>query len=396
MNFKNTNTMKTKSILTIAAAVLLPIAAFTQPNPPPPPPPPAVPGQPGQPGQPPGPGDDRERHEKKVPVTYLGVETSDVPRVVSEQLGLPRGFGLVVDYVVPDGPAAAAGVQQNDILRMLNDQILTEPDQLSKLIRSFSEGTTVTLTVLRKGKEEKIGVKLSKKEISEHSDMWRGRHQNFNFNLNGHDFGDFGMGNLKEQMDQLKEQLGDQTQGIVHDAVMAAQAEAQRARDEAQHRRDMTQQMRDQARQVRDQVRRAQEEARRAAGINVTQRQDGGLSTTKIDIGKAQIVYSDDKGELRVEKIDGKKVLTAKDPNGLLQFSGPVETKEDLDKVPAEVRQRYEKLQNNDLPAVISEHQSEMDNDNEGDDENNDNADIKSMNQISTSHFGNRAGFIKL
>jgi serine protease Do len=389
MNFKNTNTMKTKSILTIAATVLLPIAAFTQPNPLPPPPP-AVPGQPGQP---PGPVDDRERHEKKVPVTYLGVETSDVPRVVSEQLGLPRGFGLVVDYVVPDGPAAAAGVQQNDILRMLNDQILTEPDQLSKLIRSFSEGTTVTLTVLRKGKEEKIGVKLSKKEISERSDMWRGRHQNFNLNLNGHDFG---MGNLKEQMDQLKEQLGDQTQGIVHDAVMAAQAEAQRARDEAQHRRDMTQQMRDQARQVRDQVRRAQEEARRAAGINVTQRQDGGLSTTKIDIGKAQIVYSDDKGELRVEKIDGKKVLTAKDPNGLLQFSGPVETKEDLDKVPAEVRQRYEKLQNNDLPAVISEHQSEMDNDNEADDEDNDNADIKSMNQISTSHFGNRAGFIKL
>ena len=390
--------MKTKSIIAVAAVVLLPIAAFAQPNPPPPQPPPGTP-----PNGPVGPGGDRERHEKKVPVTYLGVETSDVPRVVSEQLGLPRGFGLVVDYVVPGGPAAAAGVQQNDILRMLNDQILTEPDQLSKLIRSFSEGTTVTLTVLRKGKEEKIGVKLSKKEISEHSDMWRGRHQNFNFNSNGHDFGDFGMANLKEQMDQLKERLGDQTQGIVHDAVMAAQAEAQRARDEAQHRRDMTQQhrdmtqqMRDQTQRVRDEARRARDEARRAAGINVTQRQDGGLSTTKIDIGKAQIVYSDDKGELRVEKIDGKKVLTAKDPNGLLQFSGPVETKEDLDKVPAEVRQRYEKLQNNDLPAVISEHQSEMDNDNEADDEDNDNADIKSMNQISTSHFGNRAGFIKL
>ena len=49
------------------------------------------------------------------------------------------------------------------------------------------------------------------------------------------------------------------------------------------------------------------------------------MSTTKVDIGKAQIVYSDDKGELRVEKIDGKKVLTAKDPKGLLQFSGPAD-----------------------------------------------------------------------
>jgi hypothetical protein len=401
MRFKYTTIMKTKSIITIAAIVFLPIAAFTQPNPPPPPPPP--PGAP--PAGPVGPGNERERHEKKVPVTYLGVETSDVPRVVSEQLGLPRGFGLVVDYVVPDGPAAAAGVQQNDILRMLNDQILTEPDQLSKLIRSFSEGTTITLTVLRKGKEEKIGVKLSKKEVSERSDMGRGHRPNFNFNYNGRDFGDFGMGDLKEQMEQLKEQLGDQTQGVIHDAVMSAQAEVQRALDQAQQRKDMTQQqrdmahqMRDQARQVRDQVRRAQEEARRAAGINVTQRQDGGLSTTKIDIGKAQIVYSDDKGELRVEKIDGKKVLTAKDSKGLLQFSGPVETKEDLDKVPAEVRQRYEKLQNNDLPSVISEHQSEMDNDNDADDDEDDNgsAEIQSMNQVSTSHFGNSAGFIKL
>ena len=88
-----------------------------------------------------------------------------MPRVVSEQLGLPKGFGLVVDYVVPDGPAAAAGVQQNDIIKMLNDQILMEPDQFSKLIRSYQEGTNVTLTILRKNAETKVTVKLGKKEV---------------------------------------------------------------------------------------------------------------------------------------------------------------------------------------------------------------------------------------
>src|ERR1044071_1344668 len=394
--------MKTKTISVIAALTLLPGVGFAQP-PPAPPNPPSAP----LPPLPPNPPKDRD-HDRgpKVPVTFLGVETSDVPRVVSEQLGLARGFGLVVDYVVPDGPAATAGIQQNDILRMLNDQILTEPDQLSKLIRSFSEGTTVTLTVLRKGKEEKIGVKLSKKEVSERSDMWRG-HPHFNFNFNGHDWGEFGE-NLKEQMSELREQLGDQTQGVVHDAVMAAQAEAQRARDEAQHRRDLAQQqrepaqqqrdmahqmrdqIREQAQRVRDEAQRARDQARRAAGITVNQTRDGGMSTTKIDIGKAQIVYSDDKGELRVEKIDGKKVLTDKDPKGMLQFSGPVETKEELDKVPADVRQRYEKLQTNDLPSVISTQNADVtvnpDNDNDdGDsDDDSDDADIQSMNQIST------------
>ena len=364
-----TQTMKTKSIITIAAIALLPITAFTQPPPNPPPPP----GQPGQPGGPP-PGTPPERHERmpKVPVTYLGVETSDVPRVVSEQLGLAKGFGLVVDYVVPDGPAAAAGVQQNDIIKMLNDQILTEPDQLSKLVRSYSEGTTVTLTVLRKGKEEKIGVKLSKKEVPQEREFGPDRHRH-NFNFNGMDFGDFGMNGLQEEMNHLKEQLGNGEQGMIHDAVMTAQAEAQRVREEAQRRRDLAQRMRVQAQRIRDQAQRARDEARRAAGnINVTRSEDGGLSTTKIDIGKAQIVFSDDKGELRVEKVEGKKVLTAKDPQGLLLFSGPVETKEELDKVPAEVRQRYEKLQQNDLPAVISAQQSEIDSDTDIDEEDSD------------------------
>ncbi len=381
-----TQTMKTKSIITIAAIALLPVAAFAQPNPPNPPPPP--PGSP--PTGPVGPGAERDRHEKKVPVTFLGVETSEVPNVVSEQLGLAKGFGLVVDYVVPDGPAAAAGVQQNDIIKMLNDQILTEPDQLSKLVRSYSEGTTVTLTVLRKGKEEKVGVKLSKKEVPQEREFGPGRHRH-NFNFNGMDMGDFGMNDLKEQMDHLKEQLGNEKQGMIHDAVMTAQAEAQRVREEAQRRREEAQRVRDQAQRIRDQAQRTRDEARRAAGnITVTKDQDGGLKTTRIDIGKAQIVYSDDKGELRVEKVDGKKVLTAKDPQGLLLFSGPVETKEELDKVPAEVRQRYEKLQQNDLPAVISAQQSELDSDTDIDEEDSDESEIQSMNQISTQPSSGR------
>jgi hypothetical protein len=304
--------MKTKSIATVAAIAFLPIAGFAQ-TPPAPPVPPA----------PPAPSAPPDRHEKtpKVPVTFLGVETSEVPRVVSEQLGLAKGFGLVVDYVVPDGPAAAGGVQQNDILKMLNDQILTEPDQLAKLVRSYSEGTNVTLTLLRKGQEQKITVKLTKKEVPQH-EFGPGHHRH-----SGFPFGDQDFGALGEQLNGLKDQLGDARRGMIHDAVMKAHEEATRARDEA----------------------------RRAAGeVRILSRDNGALKATKIDIGKAQIVFSDDKGEMKLETVDGKKLLTAKDPQGKLLFSGAVETKEDLDKLPADVRQRYEKLQENDLPAVAS------------------------------------------
>src|SRR6185437_849659 len=104
-NRENTK-MKTKTI-TLIAVSLFPLTAFSQP----PTPPPAPPNPPAAPVPPVPPRDrdrDRDREDRmpKVPVTFLGVETSEVPSVLCDQLGLPKGFGLVVDYVAPDGPAA--------------------------------------------------------------------------------------------------------------------------------------------------------------------------------------------------------------------------------------------------------------------------------------------------
>lgn len=313
--------MKIKPITTIAAIAFLPIAGFAQTSPAPPAPPsqPGMPAPPSPPGFPARPG--RPERAPKVPMTFLGVETSQVPSVVSEQLGLAKGFGLVVDYVVPASPAAAAGVQQNDILKMLNDQILIEPGQLRKLLQTFSEGTEVTLTILRKGQEQKITVKLTKKEVPQrHS--WNGDKHEWHWDFD--DVGDLGeqMQGLKEQ---LQEQLGDAQHGVIRETVLKAREAAKRARDDAR---------------------------RAAREIRILSRDSGALRATRIDLGKAQIVFSDDKGEIKVENVDGKKLLTAKDPQGKLLFSGPIETKEELDKVPAEIRQRYETLQQNDLPTV--------------------------------------------
>jgi len=257
----------------------------------------------------------------KVPVTYLGVDTSQVPTVVSDQLGLAKGFGLVVDYVEPNSPAATAGIQQNDILKMLNDQILIEPSQLRKLLQTFTEGTEVTLTVLRKGQEQKLTVKLAKKEVQQRHSMFPGGNHDWHWDFDA-------TGDLKEQMqdlkEQLKEQLGDQ-RGIIRDAVTQAHEAARRARDDA--------------RRAADQLR-------------IFFEDDGAIKASKIDLGKAQIVFSDDKGELKLANVDGRKLLTVKDPQGKLLFSGPVETKEDLDKMPADVRERYDRLRQNDLPTV--------------------------------------------
>ncbi|HEU5312458.1 MAG TPA: PDZ domain-containing protein [Candidatus Udaeobacter sp.] len=319
--------MKIKFIAIIASVAFLAIAGFAQ-TPPTPPQPPAPPHPPGLPGD----------HEKppKVPAIFLGVETSQVPTVVSEQLGLSKGLGLVVEYVVPDSPAAAAGIQQNDILKMLNDQILIEPSQLRKLLQTFSDGADVTLTILRKGQEQKVNVKLTKKERPQRHSWTPGDKHESHW-----DFDD--TGDLGEQMQGLKEQLQEQLgaqRGIIRGAVMKAHEAARRAR----------------------------EDARRAAReIRILSKDHGTLKATRIDLGQAQIVFSDDKGEMKLENVDGKKILTAKDTQGKLLFSGPVETKEDRDKMPADVRERYEKLQQNDLPAVAPETDADEEDDDDED-----------------------------
>src|SRR5213079_215143 len=211
-------TMKTKTVAMLAALALLPITGFTQPVPP-------VPNYKDK-------DKDKDKDKPKVPITWLGVETSSIPRVVSEQLGLQRGFGLVVDYVVPDGPAAAAGVQTNDILKMFNDQILMDPDQLSKLVRSQAEGTNVTLTILRKNAEQKVTVKLGKKEVRQHE-------RDFGFNFNSEDFNEK-MQAYNDKMKDFGEKMKDFHVDMsntnfdpnIRETVREAQREAARARRE--------------------------------------------------------------------------------------------------------------------------------------------------------------------
>ncbi len=315
--------MKNRLALTSVLAALLPLAAVSAQNTPnadnPPQPAlapapstapaPAVSGVPPVPPVPPAPPIRRMRGDEQTrgPYTFLGVETSRVPRVVSEQLGLPRGFGVVVDYVVPESAAATAGLQQNDIIRMLNDQILVDSDQLGTLVRSFADGTTVTLTILRQGKEMKLTAHLQQKQAKS------GRGEvgyEWNFDMDGMD----GMKNMRmPDMSAMREV-------------------ATRARQEAE---------------------RAGEQAREVARkLRVVTTDNGTVKATHVDLGKAQIVYSDEKGELRLETVAGKRVLIAKDPAGKLLFQGPIETDQERSRVPEEVRKRYEKLEHQDLPAI--------------------------------------------
>nr|MDQ3624949.1 PDZ domain-containing protein [Verrucomicrobiota bacterium] len=101
------------------------------------------------------------------PQPFLGLVTDAVNSTMSAQLGLPDGVGLVIGEVLPDSPAARAGLQQHDILKQINDQLLTAPEQLATLVRYYGKNSGVTLTLIRKGEERKITATIGERLMPE-------------------------------------------------------------------------------------------------------------------------------------------------------------------------------------------------------------------------------------
>jgi hypothetical protein len=99
-------------------------------------------------------------------VTFLGLVATKLSPVVSRQLGLSGNLYLSVALVSPDGPAEKAGLRQYDILKMLDDQMLVNPEQLVELVRSRKVGQEVSLSILRSGKEKTLKAKLGSKKTS--------------------------------------------------------------------------------------------------------------------------------------------------------------------------------------------------------------------------------------
>lgn len=104
-------------------------------------------------------------------VTWLGVAPAEASEELRAQLPLEPGSGLVVQSVITDSPAAKAGLQKNDVLMKLDDQLLTNPGQLKTLVAARKDGDTVKLTYFRRGQQTTLDVKLGKHQenVTDHS-----------------------------------------------------------------------------------------------------------------------------------------------------------------------------------------------------------------------------------
>lgn len=103
--------------------------------------------------------------------SYLGISAQPASGILRKQLGLHAGMGLVVKLVMPNSPAASAGIQPDDLLEKLDDQSLVNVEQLAVLVRARRPGDEVKLGVIREGKHLVLKAKLAERELDPLSDI---------------------------------------------------------------------------------------------------------------------------------------------------------------------------------------------------------------------------------
>lgn len=125
--------------------------------------------------QPQEPGGFQERKPREILTPFVGIISRPAAPEVRSQLKLGVGFGLVIAEVIPDSPAAAAGLRESDILVRFNDQRLVSSEQLQALILDAGKDKDVSLTFFREGAQQSVTLKVAEKMMPERRPMFNDR-----------------------------------------------------------------------------------------------------------------------------------------------------------------------------------------------------------------------------
>jgi serine protease Do len=93
---------------------------------------------------------------------WLGVNVQTVTEDLAESYGVKPGKGALVASVAPDGPAAKAGIQQDDVIVRFDGKDVTTMRGLPRLVSQTRIGKEVEVEVARKGERKTFRVTIGK------------------------------------------------------------------------------------------------------------------------------------------------------------------------------------------------------------------------------------------
>ena len=91
---------------------------------------------------------------------WIGVQIQPVTADIAESLGMKGTEGALVTEPQLDSPASKAGVLSGDVITAVNGNAVKDARDLAKQIGAMASGSSVKLTVWRKGEEKSISLTL--------------------------------------------------------------------------------------------------------------------------------------------------------------------------------------------------------------------------------------------
>ena len=91
---------------------------------------------------------------------WIGVQIQSVTPEIADSLGLKNPEGALVAEPQSDGPAVKAGIDAGDVITAVNGARIKDARELARQIGGMAPGTSVKLTVMRKGGEKTFSLTL--------------------------------------------------------------------------------------------------------------------------------------------------------------------------------------------------------------------------------------------
>ncbi len=96
--------------------------------------------------------------------SWLGVSVGDVDEDRAAELGLDEAAGAEIQSVVPDSPAAEAGLAEGDVILEYQGTRIEGVRQLTRMVRETPAGRITNLQVFSGGSTRMVQVKVAKRE----------------------------------------------------------------------------------------------------------------------------------------------------------------------------------------------------------------------------------------
>jgi hypothetical protein len=242
---------------------------------------------------------------------FLGVVSSEVPEMLAEHLGLKASEGIVVQALMPDGPAAKAGVAVHDIITRVAGQPIGSAADLTQQVAEHQPGETIHLDLIHQGKPAELDVTLGTRPA--------------------------GMAAMKPRpLDQLNlegipKDLADRVRGMIEGNLGGLEMKPDDGAMEMPAQPKMAEAMREMKLRVEQALQ----------GLNAPEAP--GIPKIEVRHG-ATIRLMDEQGSIELKSNDGGKEVTIRDKDNKITWNGPWDTDQDKAAAPDDIRQRLDRL----------------------------------------------------